>query len=81
VLRLPVTWTFRTWTATTFAANDQELYNSIATFDPFARAITGSLYSALTNSYIDTKTLIFDTAISLINNNGTYSDNLLNIFK
>jgi hypothetical protein len=81
ILKLPVSFTFRTWTATTFAANDQELYNSISTFNPFARTISGSLYSAFTNSYTDISSLLFGTAISLINNNGTYSDNLLNIFK
>lgn len=80
VLRLPVTFTFKTWTANTFAANDQRLSNSISTFNPFARTLSGSLYNTSTYQYMSISDIISNAAISLINNDGTYSKNLLNIF-
>jgi hypothetical protein len=80
VLKLPVTFTFRTWTSTLFAANDQSLEESMATFDPFATTVSGSLYDTSTYSYLSLGQALTNAAVSLINNSGTYSNNLVNIF-
>jgi hypothetical protein len=80
VLKLPVTFTYRTWTSTLFAANDQTLEESLATFDPFASTLSGSLFNTTTYSYMSLGQALASTAISLINNDGNYSQNLLNIF-
>lgn len=77
VLRLPVTFTYKTWSSTLFNANDQTLSNSIASFDPFAFTLSGSLYDSTTSSYVTLAEVLLNTATSLINNN---TSSLLNIF-
>ncbi len=70
-LRLPVTFTYRTWSATTFHKNGQTIDNTISSFNPFARTLTEeSLYNPTTNLYYTPGDVFNQTAISLINNDG-----------
>lgn len=71
VLRLPVTFTFRTWTANTFHKNGQTLDSTISSFNPFARTLTDeSLYNPTTNMFYTPTDIYTQTGISLINNDG-----------
>ena len=70
-LRLPVTFTYRNWTATTFHNNGQTLDNTISSFNPFARTLTdASLYNPTNQLYYTPGDIFNQTGISLINNDG-----------
>lgn len=43
VLKLPVTFAYKSWTSTLMAGNSQTLENSISSFDPSAYTISGSV--------------------------------------
>jgi hypothetical protein len=77
ILKLPVTFTYKTWTSSLFNANDQTLSNSISTFDPFAYTTSGSFYDSSLGQYLSISDVLANAALALINNT---TSNLLNIF-
>ena len=71
ILRLPVTFTFTTWSANTFAANSQSLRNNIGSFNPFARTVSGSVYNPQSKKSQSVSDIYLQNSLSLINNNNT----------
>ena len=80
ILRLPVTFTYKTWTCSTFNSNDQNLYNSVSSFNPFAYTESGSLYDVNTYQYLTFGDILSDTINSLANGIN-YGKSIVNLFK
>lgn len=80
IIRLPVTFTFKTWTSNMMNPNDQILTNSVSSFNPFATTISGSLFNTSTYQYMTFGDVLSNTVTSLVNGIN-YASNLVTLFK
>lgn len=72
ILRLPVTFTFRTWTATTMKRNSSTLRDDLQSFNPYARTLNDEkIFNSTVGAYESVEDIFRNNAISLINNNTT----------